>query len=145
MSLPIVGTGASAGAGPREPTFSLVLGASLTIAGYEAIHMIRKRPSGVECDVYCTASFSDCSRRRTELPIIYHPRRLSPRLQTCNFAFKTESFQIDLISTCTGLSENVDELEATVAVTPSGFQAAPTGINALPSGGQMPENHIFGG
>ena len=63
------------------------------IAGYEAIHMIRKgqaccSEAGAEVS-YCTASFSGCSRRRTELPIIYHLRRLSP-LQTCN----TEPSQI---------------------------------------------------
>ena len=66
-------------------------GAWRTIAGYEAIHMIRKGQAcctgaGARRSVYCTASFSGCSRRRTELPIIYHLRRLSPRLQTCNTA-----------------------------------------------------------
>jgi hypothetical protein len=30
--------------GARQPTFSLILGSWRTIAGYEAIHMIRKRP-----------------------------------------------------------------------------------------------------
>jgi hypothetical protein len=46
MSIPIVGIGASAGVGPREPTFSFVLGAWRTIVGYEAIHMIRKGHAG---------------------------------------------------------------------------------------------------
>jgi transposase-like protein len=43
----------------------------------------------VRRSVYCTASFSVCSRQRTELPIIYHLRRLSPRLKTCNTADST--------------------------------------------------------
>jgi transposase len=38
----------------------------------------------VRRSVYCTASFSVCSRRRTESPD--HLRRFSPRLQTCNTA-----------------------------------------------------------
>ena len=50
-------------------------GAWRTIAGYEAMHMIRKaKRAGVRRVrrlVYCTASFSICSLRRAKLPIIY--------------------------------------------------------------------------
>jgi hypothetical protein len=78
-----------------ESTFSFILGSLATIADYEAIHMIRKGQAcctgRVRRSVYCTASFSGCSRRRTELPIIYHLRRLSPRLQTCNTAISSAS------------------------------------------------------
>jgi hypothetical protein len=36
----------------------------------------------VRRSVYCTASFSICSRRRTELPIIYADFRLDYKLAT---------------------------------------------------------------
>jgi hypothetical protein len=36
----------------------------------------------VRRSVYCTASFSVCSRRRTELPIIYANFRLNYKLAT---------------------------------------------------------------
>jgi hypothetical protein len=36
----------------------------------------------VRRSVYCTASFSVCSRRRTELPIIYADFRLDYKLAT---------------------------------------------------------------
>jgi hypothetical protein len=36
----------------------------------------------VRRSVYCTASFSGCSRRRTELPIIYADFRLDYKLAT---------------------------------------------------------------
>ena len=52
--------------------------------------------------VYCTVSFSVCSRRRTELPIIYHLRRSSPRLQTCNTALarkEAERFNHNYVGT----------------------------------------------
>ena len=55
-----------------------------TIAGYEAIHMIRK---GQPCcssgaSVYCTTSFSVCSLRRTKIPIICPDLRLDYKLAT---------------------------------------------------------------
>ena len=42
--------------GARKPTFSIVLGAWRTIAGYEAIHMIRKGPEAC-CSVGLMALF----------------------------------------------------------------------------------------
>ena len=59
-------------------------GAWRTIAGYEAIHMIRKGQAygSAAGAVYCTASFSVCSRRRTELPIIYADFRLDYKFAT---------------------------------------------------------------
>ena len=57
-----------------------------TIAGYEVIHMIRKaKRTGVwrvRGSVYCTASFSICSLRRTKFPIIYPAFRLDYKLAT---------------------------------------------------------------
>jgi hypothetical protein len=95
-------------------TFSFVLGAWAQNCRLRADPYDPQRPSGVECEGPPTAPLHSRTVRGDELkpPIIYHPRRLSPRLQTCNTAFKTESIQIDLISTCTGLSENVDELRS---------------------------------
>jgi len=61
-------------------------GAWCTIAGYEAIHMIRKAKRAgarrVRRSVYCTASFSVCSLRRAKFPIIYPDLRLDCKVAT---------------------------------------------------------------
>ena len=65
-------------------------GAWRTIAGYEAIHMIRKRqacqsaPGGTA--VLRTASSWVCSRRPSQ--ICDHPPQSSDRLQSCNISFE---------------------------------------------------------
>ena len=56
-------------------------GARRTIAGYEAIHMIRKAKRAA-VSVYCTTSFSVYSRRRTKMPIIYPDLRLDYKVAT---------------------------------------------------------------
>jgi DDE domain len=59
-------------------------GAWRTIAGYEAIHMIRKGQacwSAAGAKVYCTASFSVCSLRRAKFPIIYPTFGSTTKLQ----------------------------------------------------------------
>ena len=50
---------------------------------------VRQR-GGVRRSVYCTSSFSVCSRQRTESPIIYHLCKSPPRLQRCNTAVSRE-------------------------------------------------------
>jgi IS6 family transposase len=56
-------------------------GAWRTIAGYEAIHRSAKAKRAA-VSVYCTTSFSVCSRRRTKMPIIYPDLRLDYKLAT---------------------------------------------------------------
>jgi transposase, IS6 family len=56
-------------------------GAWRTIAGYEAIHK-RAAVRRVRRSVYCTASFSVCSRHQTKLPIIYPNLRLNYKVAT---------------------------------------------------------------
>jgi transposase, IS6 family len=67
-------------------------GAWRTIAGYEAIHMIRKGEAccSVGLLVYCTTSFSVCSRRRTKMPIIYPDFRLDYKIATHPFRERWE-------------------------------------------------------
>jgi hypothetical protein len=64
-------------------------GAWRTIAGYEAIHMIRKgQRAGVRRErrsVYCTNSFSVCSLRRAKFPIIYPDFQLDYKVATHPF------------------------------------------------------------
>jgi hypothetical protein len=61
-------------------------GAWRTIAGYEAIHMIRKaKRTGARQgrrSVCCTASFSACSLRRAKFTIIYPNLRLDYKVAT---------------------------------------------------------------
>jgi hypothetical protein len=61
----------------------------------------------VRRSVYCTASFSVCSRRRTELPIIYADFRLDYKLATLPFLKRlSKSSFLDLAEIhSTGLNE----------------------------------------
>ena len=87
-------------------------GAWRTIAGYEAIHMIRKGQAcgvrRVRRSVYCTASFSICSLRRAKLPIIYPGLWLDYKVAThpvllCQSS-ESSTGQISLWSCCLSFS-----------------------------------------
>jgi hypothetical protein len=88
-------------------------GAWRTIAGYEAIHMIRKGQAcwgAAGAKVYCTASFSICSLRRAKFPIIYPDLRRDYKVAThpfgktvvlsnrCYNVFRTAAFTRDRIA-----------------------------------------------
>ena len=68
--------------------------------------------------VYCTVSFSVCSRRRTELPIICHLRGSSPRLQTCNTAQVTSTVGNNKESKLAFFRYIADELKKKLSVRP---------------------------